>query len=198
MVELGFLRKLRDATKGGSRASGESLFSLSSAYISLETKLGLTTSGKCAISIKAADGNYFYEMQQEVQRFISAAKPDIDLQYRTVTDSYGYLWMILEGSKIEDLLAGITSIDDAVKEKGFADELLAVVFPFSSNRDNVHGDKKYYLIYNYKRDNFYPFVSAGSNTRNTEEEMKIMAAVGQEIPFEKDMALWYPLWDLPV
>ena len=198
MVELGFLRKIRDATRHSSKTGGDSIFSLSSAYITLDTKLGLVTTGKCAISIKATNGRYFYEMQQEIERFITGAKPDIDLQYRTVTDSYGYLWMVLEGKKIEDLLAGITSIDDTVKEKGFSDELLAVVFQFSSNRADSTGDKKYHLVYNYKRDNFYPFVSTGAKTRNTEEEMKIMAAIGEEVPFEKDMALWYPLWDLPL
>jgi hypothetical protein len=28
--------------------------------------------------------------------------------------------------------------------------------------------------------------------------MKIMAAISEEIPFERDMTLWYPLWDLPL
>jgi hypothetical protein len=35
-------------------------------------------------------------------------------------------------------------------------------------------------------------------TRNTEEEMKMMATIGDEVPLEKDMTLWYPLWDLPL
>jgi hypothetical protein len=56
------------------------------------------------------------------------------------------------------------------------------------------------LIYNYKRNSFYPFVpvDGSQKTRNTEEEMKMMATIGDEVPLEKDMTLWYPLWDLPL
>jgi hypothetical protein len=25
-----------------------------------------------------------------------------------------------------------------------------------------------------------------------------MATIGDEVPLEKDMTLWYPLWDLPL
>jgi len=28
--------------------------------------------------------------------------------------------------------------------------------------------------------------------------MKILSAVEQEVHFEKDMAFWYPMWDLPL
>ncbi len=28
--------------------------------------------------------------------------------------------------------------------------------------------------------------------------MIMMSAIGEEMPFEKDMTLWYPLWDLPL
>jgi hypothetical protein len=55
-----------------------------------------------------------------------------------------------------------------------------------------------YLIYNYKRNKFYPFVPAGQKNRDSEQEMKIVAAVDQELPFEKDMSFWYPMWDLPL
>jgi len=60
--------------------------------------------------------------------------------------------------------------------------------------------KKQYLIYNYKRNTFYPFVPLDSSKklRNTEEEMKMMATIGDEVPLEGDMTLWYPLWDLPL
>jgi hypothetical protein len=116
------------------------------------------------------------------------------LAYRTVTDSYGYIWIILEGRRIEDLLAGLTAVGDTVEEKGFSDQILAAVFEFSSERQGGYQ----YLIYNYKRNNFYPFVPFGQKARSTEQEMQIMAALGEEAPFEKDMTRWYPMWDLPL
>jgi hypothetical protein len=136
-------------------------------------------------------------MEQDIRRFLGSLQPEFDISWRTITDSYGYMWIVFEGKRIEDLLAGLTAVGDIVEERGFSDHLLAAVFEFSSEREETT-TKYQYLIYNYKRNNFFPFVPTGQKTRDTEQELKLMAAIGEEIPFEKDMALWYPLWDLPL
>ncbi len=179
-----------------SKTNSDAIFSLSSAYITLETKLGLKNTGRSAVSMKVVDGMYFSDMKEDIQRFLDASKTDFDLRYRTLTDSYGYLWVIIEGKHMEDILAGVTAVGDMVEEKGFSDKLLAAIFEFSSNIENNNSIQ--YLIYNYKRNNFYPFIPTGQKNRDTEQEMKIISAVGQEVKFEKDMAFWYPMWDLPL
>jgi hypothetical protein len=160
----------------------------------LEVKLGLKVTGRCAVTFKTVSGTFFYEMEQDIKRFLASLQPEFDLTYSAVTDSYGYMWIIFEGKKIEDLLAALTATGDIVEEKGFSDQLLAAVFEFASERQGGHQ----YLIYNYKRNNFYPFVPTGQKIRDTDQEMKMMSAIGEEMPFEKDMTLWYPLWDLPL
>jgi hypothetical protein len=181
--------------KYNSKTDSDVLFSLSSAYLTIESKMGLKNSGRCALSLKSISGMYFNEMKDDIKRFLDISKTDFELTYRTVIDSYGYLWVILEGKKMEDLLAGISAVGDTVDEKGFSDQLLAAIFEFTDDRN-----RKEYLIYNYKRNTFYPFVPLdnGKKSRNTEEEMKIMATIGDEVPLERDMTLWYPLWDLPL
>ena len=157
-------------------------------------KLGLKVTGRCAVTFKTVSGTFFYEMEQDIKRFLASLQPEFDLTYSAVTDSYGYMWIIFEGKKIEDLLAALTATGDIVEEKGFSDQLLAAVFEFASERQGGHQ----YLIYNYRRNNFYPFVPTGQKIRDTDQEMKMMSAIGEEMPFEKDMTLWYPLWDLPL
>ena len=179
-----------------SKASSDAIFSLSSGYITLETKLGLKNTGRSAVSIKVVDGMYFFDMKEDIQRFLDASKTDFGLRYRTVSDPYGYLWVIIEGKHMEDILAGVTAVGDMVEEKGFSDKLLAAIFEFRSNMDN--NDSIQYLIYNYKRNNFYPFIPTGQKNRDTEQEMKILSAVEQEVHFEKDMTFWYPLWGFPL
>ena len=181
--------------KYNSKTDSDVIFSLSSAYLTIESKMGLKNSGRCALSLKSISGMYFNEMKDDIKRFLDISKTDFELTYRTVIDSYGYLWVILEGKKMEDLLAGISAVGDTVDEKGFSDQLLAAIFEFTDDRN-----RKEYLIYNYKRNTFYPFVPLdnGKKSRNTEEEMKIMATIGDEVPLERDMTLWYPLWDLPL
>ena len=181
--------------KYNSKTDSDVLFSLSSAYLTIESKMGLKNSGRGALSLKSISGMYFNEMKDDIKRFLDISKTDFELTYRTVTYSYGYLWVILEGKRMEDLLAGISAIGDTVDEKGFSNQLLAAIFEFTDDRN-----RKEYLVYNYKRNRFYPFVPLdnGKKSRNTEEEMKIMATIGAEVPLERDMTLWYPLWDLPL
>ena len=178
------------------------IFSLSSSHITLDRKVGLVTTGRCVLVIKTNGGQYFREMELEVKRFLDAVETEedssaADLRYDTITDYHGYLWIVLYGKRIEDLLAGLTAVGDMVIERGFSNQILAAVFQFYNERDN---NQSSFLIYDYKRNKFYPFVpvSHKRKTRNTTEEMRIMETMADEIPFEKDKDLWYPLWNLPL
>jgi hypothetical protein len=142
------------------------------------------------------DGMYFLTMKEEIRQFLDASRTDFDLTYRILIDTFGYLWVIIEGKNMEDQLAGVTAIGDIVYERGFADKLLATVIEFSNTSDNLCSIQ--YLIYNYRRNSFYPFIPLGQKNRDTEQEMKILSAVDQELRLEKDMTNWYPLWDLPL
>jgi len=208
---LSFFRRIRDIAqqkrRSGSAAGGrdsEALFSLSSSYITLETKLGLISTGRCSLGIKSVSGAQFYQMKSEVKSFLDSIRSEFDLIYSMTEDSYGYLWITFEARKIEDLLAGVTAVGDTILEKGFGNHILAAVFEFQNSRDredssSSSGAGYTYLIYSYKRDKFYPFVPMGNKkNRSTEKEMQVMATVANEMPFEKDMTLWYPLWDLPL
>jgi hypothetical protein len=162
--------------------------------------LGLKVTGRCALTFKRVSGTFFYHMEQDIKQFLDNLKPEFDLTWSISTDAYGYMWIVFEGKRIEDLLAGLTTVSDIVEEKGFSDQLLAAVFEFSSDRDvgTGRGASQQYLIYNYKRNNFYPFVPVGQKRIDAEQQMKIMATIAEEIPFERDMTLWYPLWDIPL
>jgi hypothetical protein len=176
------------------------IFSLSSSHITLDTKIGLVTTGRCALVIKTNSGQYFREMEQEVKRFLDVMEREessaFDLHYDTITDYQDYLWIVLYGKRIEDLLAGLTAVGDVVVERGFSNQMLAAVFQFYNERDN----KSSFLIYDYKWNKFYPFVPVNHKrkTRDTIEEMRIMETMVDEMPFEKDKDLWHPLWNLPL
>jgi hypothetical protein len=197
---LSFFRKFRKSINNNKpKTDSDAIFSLSSAYITLETKLGLKNTGRCTVSLKSVSGMHFSEMKNDIQRFLDASKAEFELSYNIVTDSYGYLWVILQGKSMEDILAQLIAVGDTIQDKGFSSHLLAAVFEFSDEGKNNNNKKHHqYLIYNYKYNKFYPFVPIGQEIRNTEEEMRIMAEIADEIPFERDMTLWYPLWDLPL
>ena len=177
-------------------ADFDAINSLSSAYIELETKLNLKSTGRTAICIRRANTPQFNEMKQEIEKFLEASKADFELTFRTVVDPYDYLWIIILSKTIEDNVAAITSIGDTIEEKGFSERSLASVFELNNGTTNE------YLIYNYKLDKFYPFVPINEQQkhRNHSEELKIMSVLADEkkLPFEKEMSKWYPIWNIPV
>jgi hypothetical protein len=190
------LWKNSDDTTGKIQADFDAINSLSSAYVTLETKLNLTSTGRTAVCIKRASAQEFNEMKQEIEKFLEASKADFDLSFHAVVDPYDYLWIVILSKTIEDNVAVITAIGDTIDQKGFSDRLLVSVFEFNN------GTLIEYLIYNYKIDKFYPFVPINEQQkqRNHSEELKIMSALIDEknLPFEKDMSRWYPIWNIPV
>jgi hypothetical protein len=173
----------------------EALFTLSSGQISLESKLNLKSTGKAAISLKSVSGRFFAETMSEVQNFLDVSKTDSDLSYQVANDSYGYLWIILQSSEIEDNISAISAVGQAINDRGFSKQLFAAVFQFSNNNNKTNNR---YLVYNYNLNKFYPFVPINKSERDNEIEREIMLTIVAEMPFEKDVSLWYPIWGLPL
>ncbi len=192
----------------------EAIESLSRASIKLDEKFGLKSSGSCGICVKSVETEQFKEMKDYIDKFLSIAtnkeKIGIDISFSSVMDNYGYLWFILKGNRLEDLLGSISSIGDTIHEKGFSKQLLATVFEFTSGyqndtiNQNINSSTQQYLIYNDKTDKFYPFVpindkshDPGSKKRNHDQEIRLMEELSDEINFDKDLSRWYPIWNIP-
>ena len=181
----------------------EGIFSLTSGYITLETKLGLTSTNRCGICIKNVNGTYFSDTIKEVQEFLKISSNEFRTDYILMNDKYGYLWIMIRGMSIEDMLVASNGIADVITERGFRDQMLAAVFEFrktvspNSNLDSPQLEPQY-LIFNYKREKFYPFVPlAAQEKRRNDLELALMSIISKEIPWETDMTVWYPMWDMP-
>jgi hypothetical protein len=199
------LRKLRKGSldRKSSTDGEEGIFSLASAYITLETKLGLTSTNRCGICIKNVNGTYFSDTVSEVQEFLKISSNEFQTEYVVVNDKYGYLWIMLKGMSVEDILVASNGIADVIIDRGFKDQMLAAAFEFrkvvtpSSNLDRTQLEPQF-LIFNYKRGKFYPFVPLGAQEkRRNDYELTLMSIISKEVPWEADMNVWYPMWEMP-
>jgi len=69
------------------------------------------------------------------------------------------------------------------------------VFGFQLGPDK----KPAYWVYSFRRGAFYPFIPvAGKRQRDNSEELRLASVLEKELHMEKQMELWYALWDLPV
>jgi hypothetical protein len=191
---MGFLDSLLGRTKAKPVTSQDRLFALTTAYVALEAEHDITTKGTAAILFQPVDTADFDSIAKEMEELVRGTGAETGTKLTVETDSYGYRWMILTDPDVEDLVVGINAVSDALAVGGYGDRTLAAVFSFKDARD-----RQIYLIYNPKRGVWYPFVPAGGEqARDAERELQLKAILDPELPVEKEIERWLPMWGIPI
>ena len=190
---MGFL----DAVLGKRKIKGpapDRLFALTTAYVDLQTAQGITSKGKAGIVFQQLATADFQQIIADTEELLKGTGQETGSTISTKDDEFGYRWVILADDDLEDLVVGVNTVADNIAVGGYADRILAAVFAFADQVGNP-----IYLIYNYKRGAWYPFVPApGQQQRNNERELQLKAQMGASLPFEADLARWFPLWGAPI
>ncbi len=194
----------------------DAIFSLTSASLLVEEKLGLKFSRTAALCIKIINGSLFKNTIDDCTTFLDVSKEEFKFDYKIFTDSYDYLWIIITGNDlphhsdiITNVSAALSSTGDIIEEHGFSGQILSAVFQFkfldNSNSVNAHyknnikynSQKNLYLIYNYKTNNFYPYIPIGNSDRDTSKELQATSILKSVISVEDDYSTWFPIRDIP-
>jgi hypothetical protein len=170
------------------------LFAVTTAYVTFQTKLGLTSRGSAAIVFQSLATADFAAIVRDMREVVTATAADSRTRVETSEDSYGFSWLILRGEDFDSLAVGINAVSGALQDAGYGERILCAVFAFQDERS-----LPVYWIYNYKRGYFYPFVPAGAGQeRDNERELVLKAQIGNELPVEPELQRWFPLWGIPV
>jgi hypothetical protein len=174
------------------KSRSEALFAMSTAQVTLQTKLQLTPAKRAGVVFRPVESSYFVEAQKQVDDMLRQSGTDDNLRFETQTDSYGYRWVVVENDSFEQLVAALHMVSLTLTDQGFGDQLLAAVFRFDTASSPV------YWLYNYKRGAFYPFVPAASGQqRDNARELELGGLMKRELPIEKATDHWYALWGIP-
>ena len=170
------------------------LFAITTAYVTLETTLEITSRQAAGIVFQALSTADFRSIVRDTEEVVRATAADSGTTVEQSADSYGFSWLVLRGSDFDQLAVGINAVSGALEAGGYGERLLCAVFAFED------ADRRpIYWIYNYKRGSFYPFVPAsGSQLRDNERELVLRAQIGTELPVEPELARWFPLWGIPI
>ena len=169
------------------------LFAISTAYVTMQTSLQITSNGGAAIVFQSLQTADFATIVSDMEEVVRATAGDSDTTVDTSVDTYGFSWLVLNGESFDDLVVGINAVATAIGDGGYGERLLCAVFAFTDA-----AGKSLYLIYNFKRGSFYPFVPAGSQQRDNERELRLKAQVGMDLPVEADLERWFALWGIPI
>ncbi|MGI9950740.1 hypothetical protein V3F56_00070 [Moorellaceae bacterium AZ2] len=178
-------------------ARTEPLFALTTARITLEAETGWSPVGRAGLVLRPAEDSAFASAAEEAQDLVRLASRELGSQVEIQQDEYGYTWFLFKDPDWEDLVALIHMAGQALIENGFGDRLLAAVFRLEKKGASA---PVLYLIFNYKRGAFYPFLPVlhKEKERDSAGEMRLFALLEKELPWEKDFSRWYPLWNSPV
>jgi hypothetical protein len=193
---MGFLDILTGRRKLAQPAA-DRLFAISTAYVTFETGLAITSRGSAAIVFQSLATADFTAIVRETEEIVRATASDSATAVENSTDSYGFSWLVLRGTDFDSLVVGINAVSTALEAGGYGDRLLCSVFAFQDGSDPAR-PRPLYWIYNYKRGSFYPFVPSGPQKRDNERELVLKAQAGNELPIEPELNRWFPLWGIPV
>lgn len=189
---MGFFDALLGGKRKLSAPAPDRLFAMSTAYVQLETGLGITSRGSAGLVFQPLGTADFETLMKETEELLASAASETGTSTETKVDEYGYRWAILRDPDFEDIVVAVNTVSSQLDSGGYGDRLLCAVFAFEEK------GKPIYWIYNYKRGTFYPFVPTGKQQRDSEREFRLKAQMSDELPLEEELGRDLPLWDIPI
>jgi hypothetical protein len=188
---VGLLDVLR-GQRAPRRADLDAIFGIASAALTLDTSLGLVTTGRAAVCFKSVEAAVFDDLVREIEDLLAATSSDSGTTVSRHDDSYGYSWVVIADPDIDDLATTTHVVSQSMEERGFSEQLLCAVFGFDGPPGALD------LVYGYKRGAFYPVAQRGEARRDNTFELRVKSVLEGELSLEPELERWYAVWDAPV
>ena len=184
--------RILDALLGRTRPAPpdlDQLFGLPSAAVTLQAATGDRPTGTGSVCFKAAEGGGFAALRAEVDALLALEAG----RYTEQTDGYGFTWLTrtTDPGDLEGLVTDLHLVNASLADAGFGAALLCTLVVFTG------GDRRWGLVYLYKRGTWYPFVPAGPDRRDNAAELQVRAALAGDLRIEPDLTRWFPVYGAP-
>ncbi|WP_043638326.1 PspA-associated protein PspAB [Nonomuraea candida] len=165
----------------------DALFALPSAAVTLQAATGLVPTGLGSVAFRAAEGGAFAAAESDAKALLGARVEESD-------DGYGYTWLQVRRSPdaLGDLVTELHAVNSTLEGAGFGPSLLCSLVSFAGP-----DGRRLAVVYLYKRGTFYPFAPRPGQKRDNPLEIQARGALEGELPLEKDLARWFPVWGAP-
>ncbi|MDO0932567.1 hypothetical protein QQY66_12980 [Streptomyces sp. DG2A-72] len=174
----------------------DQLFALPSAAVTLQAAASFTPTGRGAVCFATVEGAAFEQTHREVQALLDADAdrdgPPVELR----RDKYGYSWLVSHRGpdELPLLVNDLHAVNSSMEVNGFGPQLLCSLAGFQDEQD-----RRLALVYLYKRGTFYPFapLPGEGQRRDNALELRVKAALGDDLRIEQDLSRWFPVWGAP-
>ncbi|NJP90738.1 hypothetical protein HCN51_14955 [Nonomuraea sp. FMUSA5-5] len=183
---MGWLDALLGRTKPV-KPNLDALFALPSAAVTLQAATGLTPTGLGSVAFRAAEGGAFATAESDAKALLGERVEESD-------DGYGYTWLLVRRSSeaLGDLVTELHAVNSTLEGAGFGPSLLCSLVSFAAP-----DGRRLAVVYLYKRGTFYPFAPMAGQKRDNPLELQARGALEGELPLEKDLSRWFPVWGAP-
>ncbi|MEG3626342.1 PspA-associated protein PspAB [Streptomyces poriticola] len=172
------------------------LFALPSAAVTLQAATGFTPTGQGAVCFATVEGAAFEQIHHEVQALLDADAGRDGSPVEMSRDEYGYSWLVSRRSPeaLPSLVNDLHAVNSSMEVNGFGPQLLCSLAGFRHEDGRRLG-----LVYLYKRGTFYPFapLPGGAQRRDNPLELRVRAALADDLQIERDLGRWFPVWGAP-
>ncbi|WP_369270593.1 hypothetical protein AB5J55_11660 [Streptomyces sp. R11] len=183
----------------------DQLFGLPSAAITLEAAAGFRPTGSGAVCFATVEGAVFEQTHREVQALLDADAEREGRPVQLTRDGYGYSWLVSRRGpeQLPELVNDLHAVNSAMEVNGFGPQLLCSLagFEYAGGDGSEGGEpgRRLALVYLYKRGTFYPFapVPGATERRDNPLELRVRAALANDLRIEQDLNRWFPLWGAP-
>ncbi|MFF5482302.1 hypothetical protein ACFY5C_34060 [Streptomyces sp. NPDC012935] len=183
----------------------DQLFGLPSAAITLEAAAGFRPTGSGAVCFATVEGAVFEQTHREVQALLDADAEREGRPVQLTRDGYGYSWLVSRRGpeQLPELVNDLHAVNSAMEVNGFGPQLLCSLagFEYARGDGSEEGEprRRLALVYLYKRGTFYPFapLPGATERRDNALELRVRAALANDLRIEQDLNRWFPLWGAP-
>ncbi len=135
---------------------------------------------------------------------------------RHVGDKFGYRWIIVEASAVDDLVTHVHMVHSSLQDSGLEHAAAVLGLRLRPRPGPGIGRLRRYGCPRGQRrkrrrhhpaslsrvpgqaGTFYPFAPTGPEQRDNELELRIKGMLSEDLPIEPDLSRWFPMWDLPI
>ncbi|MDQ0990494.1 hypothetical protein [Streptomyces sp. V3I7] len=177
----------------------DQLFALPSAAVTLQAATGFTPTGAGAVCFATVEGAAFEQTHREVQALLDADADREGPPVELVRDDYGYSWLVSRRrpDRLPQLVNDLHAVNGSLETAGFGPQLLCSLAGFET--EGAGSEQRLALVYLYKRGTFFPFapLTDGGERRDNALELRVKAALGDDLRIEPDLGRWFPVWGAP-
>lgn len=175
------------ATEATREAQPDVLLDLSSVHLTLETKTNATPLKKAGLGFSSVQTAEFENLVTEVEDVLETGTEHAE-DVEIVKDNRGTDWFVVTDEMFETLVSQMYYATNVLTDNNYGSRLLAAVFCFEM------GGQTAYLIYSFNRGRYYPFVPRAGRERDGQQELRIEAALDDELTMEEETQHKRAIW----